>query len=143
MSLAGSDLIIIVIGSALAFMTVILIIWEAEREMYVLGLRPSESVSTDIAGLITASKGIAGRVWIRYRPRISGSVIYNVTIRNDTVCVTSQARHRVSDCSSTVAGNVEGPYRLINATDFGVEITRHQYGSITVVLKNESEVWIV
>ena len=82
----------------------------------------------------------------RYRPRISGSVIYNVTIRNDTVCITSQARHRVSDCSSTVAGKVEGPYRLINATDFGVEITKDQHDQdefITVVLKNESEVWIV
>ena len=123
MSLTTSDIVILVVGTALTFMTVILVIWEAEKQMYMFGLRPSESVATDMGGFITLSKGIPGNFRIEYKPQLTENIVYNVTIKNKIVCVSSFTRYWVSDCSST-AFDVGGPYKARNAT-------------ITLIIKKE------
>ena len=113
MSLTSSDITILVVGIALTFMTVILVIWEAERQMYMFGIRPSESVATDIGGFITLSRGIVGKeVVISYTPQLTENVIYNVTIKDKTVCVTSYSRYTITDCAST-AFNVPGGIKRV------------------------------
>ena len=102
-SLTTTDVIVIVITSVLSLITILLVIWQAEEQMFVFGLRPSESTSTDIAGLITLTRGLAGDVNISYSD-VTDEIIYNVTIENKLVCVTGTSHYTSTDCSSTTDG---------------------------------------
>lgn len=84
----------------LSLITILLVIWIAEEQMFVFGLRPSESVSTDIAGLITLSRGLPGNVKLSYG-NPTKDVLYNITIKNKLVCVTARAHYTSTDCSSS------------------------------------------
>ena len=101
MSLTSADIILIVVSTILSLITILLVIWEAEEQMFVFGLRPSESISTDIAGLITLSKGLAGDAELSYK-NMTTEIIYNITASNKLVCVTSFSRYVSTDCSSSV-----------------------------------------
>lgn len=127
MSLTTSDIIIVVVATVLTFMTVVLVIQEAEKQMYVFGIRPSESVSTDIAGLITLTKGIPGEFTIEYKPQLKENVNYNVTIKNQIVCVSSTTRYSVSDCASTAFSSTDSPEQ-VNASDFTLQLIKTQPG---------------
>ena len=102
MSLTASDVIIITVATILTLLTILLVIWEAEKQMYVYGLRPSESTSTDIAGLITLARGLTGNVENIKYGNITNNIIYNITIKNKLVCVKSVSRYTSTDCSSSV-----------------------------------------
>jgi len=102
MSLTASDVIIITVATILTLLTIILVIWEAEKQMYVYGLRPSESTATDIAGLMTLSLGLTGDVKKITYGNVTNNILYNITIKNKTVCVKSASRYTSTDCSSSV-----------------------------------------
>jgi hypothetical protein len=123
MSLTTADVIIIVISTILSFITVLLVIWEAEEQMFVFGLRPSESVSTDIAGLITLSRGLAGDVKLSYS-NVTREIIYNITIKDKLVCVTARTHYNVTDCSS-FASEIEcdGSCK-VGGSGFNIEIEK-------------------
>jgi hypothetical protein len=124
MSLTTADVIIIVISTILSFITVLLVIWEAEEQMFVFGLRPSESVSTDIAGLITLSRGLAGDVKLSYS-NVTREIIYNITIKDKLVCVTARTHYNVTDCSSFVSEiECDGGPCKVGGSGFDIEIEK-------------------
>lgn len=96
-----TDIIIICFGIILDIAIIILIIGEAEKQMYIFGLRPSESTSTDIAGLATISKGLVGKVDLVYR-NVTQGVFYKIFIEDKIVCVYAQltGAMNTTDCSS-------------------------------------------
>jgi hypothetical protein len=101
MSLTASDVIIITVATILTLLTILLVIWESEKQMYLFGLRPSESTSTDIAGLMTLARGLSGNVeGIKYE-NVTRNILYDIAIKNKLVCVKSFARHTSTDCSSS------------------------------------------
>ena len=123
MSLTANDIIIITVATILTLITIILVIWEAEKQMYVYGLRPSESTSTDIAGLITLARGLSGNVKnIKYE-NVTRNVLYDITIKNKIVCVKSVARYTSSDCSSS-AFNFKDKLSIANASGFTFEMDK-------------------
>jgi len=128
MSLTTSDVIIIVISTILSLITVLLVLWEAEEQMFVFGLRPSESISSDIGGLITLSRGLTGNIKMSYGNTTS-EIEYKITIKNKLVCVTATSRYTSTDCSSSafnvpntksIDGN--GFKLLIEKTDDNVDV---------------------
>lgn len=135
MGLTASDIIIIAVCSILSLITIILVIWEAEKQMYVFGLRPSESTSVDMAGLITLSKGLTGDIFATYS-NATKNVLYNITIKKKLVCVTAAARYTTTDCSS-IPFNIESPLTLRNVAGFRLNVEKES-GIITLKLL---EVW--
>lgn len=132
MGLTTADVIVLVITTILSLITILLVIWVAEEQMFVFGLRPSESVSTDIAGLITLSKGLTGDVEKNYG-NITKEVLYNITIKNKLVCVTARSHYTSTDCSSSVF-NVEEMKR-VGGSGFNLLIKKSDLGEVTVELE--------
>jgi hypothetical protein len=100
MSLTASDIIIIVVATIITLIIIVLVIMEAEKQMYMYGLRPSESTSTDIAGLMTLTRGLPGDIENIVYGNNTKNIFYNITIRDKIVCVSSVARYTTTDCSS-------------------------------------------
>jgi len=133
MSLTANDIIIITVATILTLITIILVIWEAEKQMYVYGLRPSESTSTDMAGLMTLARGLTGDIEnIKYE-NVTRNVLYDVTIKNKIVCVKSVARYTSSDCSSSVF-DVQNKLSITNASGFTFEMNKNDMNIITIIL---------
>lgn len=133
MSLTASDIFIVAVATILTLITIILVIWEAEKQMYVFGLRPSESTSADMAGLITLARGISGNVEnIKYE-NVTKNVIFNITIKNKLVCVESIARYMSTDCSS-FAFDSKDELSLQDVTGFEFEIDKNDVNGITLSL---------
>jgi len=122
MGLTASDIIIIVVCTLLTLVTIVLIIWEAEKQMYLFGLRPSESTAADMAGLITLTKGLTGDITTTYSNATRG-VIYNITIKNKLVCVTAATRYIATDCSS-IPFNIDSPLTLTDAAGFRLDVEK-------------------
>lgn len=143
MSLTASDVVIITIATILSLVFIILVIWEAEKQMYIFGLRPSESTSTDIAGLMTLARGLSGNVEnIRYG-NVTRNVLYNITIKNKLVCVKSVARYTSSDCSSpafdiSILNKPENKLH-VDCSDFTFEIDKNDMNMITRILLIKTE----
>lgn len=121
MGVTSTDIIIILVATILTLITILLIIWEAEHQMYIFALRPSESTSTDMAGLTTLAKGLEGSIKITYA-NVTRDVMFNITLKNKLFCVWSQARHAIADCSTT-AFNLPDTYRMEGAYGFIYEIS--------------------
>jgi hypothetical protein len=133
MSLTANDIIIITVATILTLITIILVIWEAEKQMYVYGLRPSESTSTDMAGLMTLARGLSGNVEnIKYE-NVTRNVLYDVTIKNKIVCVKSVARYTSSDCSSS-AFDVQNKLSIANASGFTFEMDKNDMDITSILL---------
>jgi hypothetical protein len=133
MSLTANDIIIITVATILTLITIILVIWEAEKQMYVYGLRPSESTSTDMAGLMTLARGLSGNVEnIKYE-NVTRNVLYDVTIKNKIVCVKSVARYTSSDCSSS-AFDVQNKLSITNASGFTFKMDKNDMDITSIVL---------
>ena len=131
MGLTASDIIIIVVCTLLTLITIVLVIWEAEKQMYLFGLRPSESTAADIAGLITLVKGLTGDITTSYTNATRG-VVYNITIKNKLVCVTAATRYIATDCSS-IPFNIDSPLTLTDAAGFRLDVKKRG-GKITLDL---------
>jgi len=125
------DVIILVVTTVLALITILLVIWVAEEQMFIFGLRPSESISTDIAGLITLSRGLPGDVELSYGS-ITKDVLYNITIKNKLVCVTARAHYTSTDCSSFSAPDDVDGGEKVDVSDFNVLIKKTDGGVVTV-----------
>ncbi|MDI6825824.1 MAG: hypothetical protein QMD36_01355 [Candidatus Aenigmarchaeota archaeon] len=121
MGLTTVDVILIVVSTILCLITVLLILWQAEEQMFVFGLRLSESVSTDIAGLITLSKGLAGDVELSYRNK-TGEIDYSIMIKDKLVCVTATSTYTSTDCSSSAADITET--KKVKGSGFNLLITK-------------------
>lgn len=133
MTLTASDIFIITVATILTLITIILVIWEAEKQMYEFGLRPSESTSADMAGLMTLARGISGNVEnIKYE-NVTKNVIYNITIKNKLVCVESIARYTSTDCSSS-AFDSKDELSLQDVTGFEFKINKNDMNELTLLL---------
>jgi hypothetical protein len=139
MSLTASDVIIITVATILTLLTIILVIWEAEKQMYEYGLRPSESTSTDIAGLMTLAGGLTGNVENIKYGNITNNIIYDIAIKNKIVCVKSVSRYSSTDCSSSVL-NAPTLLTIENATSFTFEINKDEFGQFNLLLTKNSGV---
>ena len=143
MTLTASDVIIVTIATVLSLVFIILVIWEAEKQMYIFGLRPSESTSTDIAGLITLARGLSGNVENIKYGNVTRNVLYNITIKNKLVCVKSVARYTSSDCSSPAFDistlNLPENKLTTDASDFTFEIDKNDMNMITRILLIKTE----
>jgi hypothetical protein len=139
MSITTGNIMIILVATILTLITLAFVIWEAEKQMYVLGLRPSESTSTDIAGLITLSRGLSGNVKnIKYE-NITKNVIYNITIRNKLVCVESFSRYTSSDCSSSAFDVSTTPgLTITDAYGFNFKMDKNDRNEITLLTLKKS-----
>jgi hypothetical protein len=117
-----TDIILIVIGAVMAILVIIMIIREAERQMYIFGLRPSESTATEIAGLVTVSNGLPGSVDLVYK-NLTHEVFYYIFIKDKTVCVRAEipGAMNTTDCSSTAFSLVE---QWIKGSGFEVKIEK-------------------
>jgi len=130
MGLTASDIIIIVVCTLLTLVTIVLVIWEAEKQMYLFGLRPSESTAADMAGLITLIKGLTGDITASYT-NATKNIVYNISIKNKLVCVKAATRYIATDCSS-IPFNTKEPLTL-NATGFRLDVEKKD-GEITLNL---------
>lgn len=117
MGLTAGDLIIIIVGTVLALIGILFVINKAEEQLYTFGIRPSESASTDIAGLITLAHGFRRKFKIRMEK--DGNILYNVSIKGKLVCVSTLVRYRSTDCASMIH-NVTDELSRINVSDFEV-----------------------
>ena len=87
------------------------------------GLRPSESVSTDIAGLLTLSRGMAGDVNIKYS-NITSEIGYNITIKGKLVCVTAKSFYTSTDCSSSTSNADKTETKRWDGSGFDISIKK-------------------
>lgn len=132
MSLTASDVVVIIFSTLLSFITILLVIWEAEEQMFAFGLRPSESLSSNIAGLLTIVKGISGNGRISYSNSTS-EILYNITINKNLVCVKSTLKYTSTDCSAFPL-KVEEPQES-NGSGFNLLIEKND-NSVSVELKS-------
>ena len=98
LSLTAGDLIVIIVSTVLALICILFVIDAAEEQLYTFGIRPSESASTDIAGLITLAHGFHRKFKIEMEK--DGSMQYNVSIEGKLVCVSTLTRYKTTDCAS-------------------------------------------
>ena len=131
MSLTASDVVVIIFSTLLSFITILLVIWEAEEQMFAFGLRPSESLSSNIAGLLTIVKGISENGRISYSNSTS-EIPYNITINKNLVCVKSTLKYTSTDCS---AFPLKVEEQESNGSGFNLLIEKND-NSVSVELKS-------
>ena len=121
MALTAGDLIVIIFGTVLALIAVLFVIDAAEEQLYTFGIRPSESASTDVAGLITLAHGFHRNFEIEMEK--DGSMQYNISIEGKIVCVSTLTRYKTTDCAS-MTYDVSEKVNKTNVNSFKVKLKK-------------------